>query len=363
MKKWVPPLIHLLTWSFLLYSNVRDFLDAHSEYVEKAIQASGIRKDWYAFFFNLAHMTVFLVAFYGAYFFVGPLLFIRKKYFRAVICLLLVLAAMVLTRWLIEFKLLLPFLRFDNYFGNPFQPWYYIRNCINFTYRYLLFGLLVYFLTASYKIEREKKEIEKEKIQAELSFLRSQINPHFLFNTINDIYALTYTRDPRAPDALLRLSAILRYMISEGVNEQVLLEKELAYLNDYIKLQAIGLKNNLYFEYSIRGEVQHQLIAPLLLIPFVENIFKHAEIDDPAHPARLSLEITGERLLLQSSNRSKAKQKDATGGIGLSNVRRRLELLYPGKHKFTLSDNAGHFSCSLQLELKNRPTDDPLHRN
>ncbi len=351
MKKRLPVLIHLLAWSLLLYSNVRDFLDAHSDYTDTAVRASGLGKGWYGFLFNLAHMTDFLVAFYGGYFLVAPLLFIHKKYGKAVLALLVVLAAMVLVRWLVEFKLLLPYLHFDNYFGRPFQLWIYSKNCIGFTYRYLLFGLLVYFLTASYKIEREKKEIEKEKIQAELSFLRSQINPHFLFNTINDIYALTYIRDPRAPDALLRLSAILRYMINEGVHEQVLLEKELAYLNDYINLQSVGLKNNLHFEYSVSGEVNHQQIAPLLLIPFVENIFKHAVIDDPAHPARLSLEIAQERLYLQSSNRVRPHQKDATGGIGLSNVRRRLELLYSGKHKFILSDEPECFSCSLELEL------------
>jgi hypothetical protein len=351
MKKRLPVLIHVLAWSLLLFSDIRDFLDAHNAYTDTAVRASGLSKGWYGLLFYLAYMTDFLVAFYGGYFLVAPLLFIRKKYGKAVLAILLVLAAMVLVRWLVEFKMLLPYLHFDNYFGRPIQLWIYSKNCIGYTYRYLLFGLLVYFLTASYKIEREKKEIEKEKIQAELSFLRSQINPHFLFNTINDIYALTYIRDPRAPDALLRLSAILRYMIYEGVNEQVLLEKELAYLNDYIQLQSIGMKNILYFEFSVCGEVNHQKISPLLMIPFVENIFKHGVIDDPAYPARLSLQITEERLFLQSSNKVKAKQKDATGGIGLSNVRRRLELLYPGRHIFILSDEAKLFSCSLELDL------------
>ena len=174
MKRWALPLIHVLVWSLLLSNGVRDFAHIHDAYTEKAIQASGLSRGWYGFFFYLAYTASFLVAFYGAYFFVAPLLFIRKKYLAAFIRLLLVLAAMVLMRWLAEYKLLLPWLKFDNYFGRPFELIPYAKNCIGYTYRYALFGLLVYFLTAAAKLEKEKKEIEKERIQAELSFLRSQ---------------------------------------------------------------------------------------------------------------------------------------------------------------------------------------------
>src|SRR5579863_6593000 len=121
MKKWVPVLIHVFAWSLLLSSSVWDFQKIRSPYMEHAIRASGLSRGWFGLIYNLSYLTDFLVAFYGAYFFVGPLLFIQKKYVRAMINLVLVLAAMVLVRWLGEFHLLLPYLRFDNYFGRPFQ--------------------------------------------------------------------------------------------------------------------------------------------------------------------------------------------------------------------------------------------------
>ena len=217
---------------------------------------------------------------------------------------------MVLTRYLGEFRILLPYLKFNNYPGHDFDLWDYSSNCIFYTYRYCLFGLVVYFIENSNRLEKEKKEIEKEKIQAELSFLKSQINPHFLFNTINDIYALTYQKDDRAPVALLKLSSMLRYMLDEGVSEKVMLQKELSYLEDYIELQRIGLKDKFYIDFSIEGQVDQQQIAPLLLIPFVENIVKHGVFDNPLDPPVLSIRISGSDFNLYCSNKIRQRQKD-----------------------------------------------------
>ncbi len=352
MKKWVIITIHFVCWTLLLLSYVSDFYEIHSEYFDKSILTSGLGKGWYALLNNLAYMMVSLVAFYGAYFFVGPFLFLKKKYLRAVINLSLVLAAVVITRYLIEFHFLLPYLKFDNYLGNPFQPTYYIENCIGYTYRYCLFGLLAYFLVTSNRLEKEKRETEKEKIQAELSFLKSQINPHFLFNTINDIYALAYKKDDETPYALLKLSSMLRYMLNEGALEKVLVKSELSYLRDYVELQEIGLKGKLYLQFTVIGDTSNQHIAPLLLIPFVENIFKHGIVNDPDYPATFKIEIDQSQLKLYSSNQVKQKQKDYTSGIGLSNVQRRLELLYPDKYSLRVNNHADTFSCFLQMHLK-----------
>jgi hypothetical protein len=351
MKKWVTITLHFVVWTLLLLSNVRDFYEIHSEYFDKSIIASGLSKGWYAFLFNLAYMMDFLVAFYGTYLYVGPFLFLKKKYLRAVINLFLVLAVMVVTRYAIEFHFLIPYLKYDNYFGNPFQPTYYIENCIGYTYRYCLFGLLVYFLVTSNRLEKEKRETEKEKIQAELSFLKSQINPHFLFNTINDIYALAYKKDDKTPYALLKLASMLRYMLKEGALESVLVKSELSYLRDYIELQEIGSKGKLYLQFTVIGDTTNQYIAPLLLIPFVENIFKHGIVNDPDYPATFKIEIEQSLLKLHCRNQIKQKEKDYTSGIGLSNVQRRLELLYPNKHSFKVNNHANTFSCFLQMQL------------
>jgi two-component system LytT family sensor kinase len=351
VKKWIPVLLHVLVWFVLLANGYYDSISGHFDYFEKAVKSSGLNRYLFYFIFNFTYLIDFLVAFYGAYFFVAPFLFLQKKYFRALLNLGLVLAAMVLTRYLGEFHILLPYLKFDNYLGHAFQLWDYSQNCILYTYRYCLFGLVIYFIEYSNRLEKEKKEIEKEKIQAELSFLRSQINPHFLFNTINDIYSLTYQKDDRAPEALLKLSSILRYMLHDGISEKVMLQKELSYLEDYIELQRIGLKGKLYINYTVEGKIDQQQITPLLLIPFVENIIKHGVIDDTLNPAVLNIKISNSDFNLYCRNKIRQRQKDNTGGIGLSNVKRRLELLYPEKHQFTIQNDIVEFNCSLQLNL------------
>ena len=201
------------------------------------------------------------------------------------------------------------------------------------------------------RTDKEKREMEKEKTQAELSFLRSQVNPHFLFNAINDVYALTYQKSDEAPAALLKLSDILRYMLDEDNINKVLLEKELRYLKDYIDLQAMGNKNNIFVTLVLAGEVNSQQIIPLLLIPFVENIYKHGVIDDHAKKAQVNITIDVNNFTLTATNHIKYQQKDGTGGIGLKNTQRRLQLQYPGKHSFVVKEDNGVFTCMLSINL------------
>ncbi len=351
MKKWTHPALHVALWAALLISDMQGTYTRRDEYFATAIRSSGLGRGWFALIFNSGYLLVFLFAFYGSYFFVGPLLFIKKKYIRASLHMLAVLVIMVLTRYLVEFHILLPYLKFDNYFGHIPEVKYYIENCVLYTYKYCLAGLVVYFLAASHRLEEDKKQIEKEKIQAELSFLRSQINPHFLFNTINDIYALTYQKNDQAPEALLKLSSMLRYMLKEGATDKVKLAKEIAYLRDYTELQRIGLKNQLYFDFIVEGEIENQEISPLLLISFAENIFKHGVTNDPLCPAQLRIILKDRDFQLFSINKIAHMQKDNLGGVGLNNVRRRLELLYPEKYTFKVTEKENLFECHLQLNL------------
>ena len=351
MKKWVFFGIHVLLWILLLLSNAIDMYASQDEYITKFIQASGWNKTLYVLVFNLAHLIVFLVSFYGAYFLIGPYLFIKKKYSRAILYFLVVLFAMVVTRYLIEFHVLLPYLKFDNYFGRAIEPWPYIKNCILYTYRYCLLGLVAYFLVASNHIEKEKKELERAKVEAELSFLKSQINPHFLFNSINDIYSLTYRKDDQAPVALLKLSSLLRYMLYNEGSGKIPVSKELAYIDDFMDLHRISCKGLVFIDYQVKGSTNENRIEPLLLIPLVENIFKHGVIDDPLNPAKIHIQIDKNHFKLFCSNQIKKQYKDETGGIGLTNVARRLELLYSGKHTFNIQKKENKFNCTLELIL------------
>ena len=350
VKKHLYPILHVLAWAILLSGDIYDYVHTPREYLTGSIEASGLPIALYYPALSLCYLLVPLAGFYGFYFFVGPAVFVLRKPVKAIAVVVAMLAAMVLIRFLMEYGIVLPLLKMDNYRGHTPEVWWYIQNCIGYSYKSCLFGLIVYFIMASQKAERERKEIEREKIQAELSFLRSQVNPHFLFNTINDIYALTYQKSDLAPDALLKLSGILRYMLYEGNRESVSLVKELEYMQDYIALQRIGLKDQLYLDVKVEGEAGNMQVASLLLIPFFENIFKHGVLDNPQHPAILHIHIAPGKLSLQSSNLVKKQQKDSVHGIGLQNVERRLQLLYAGRHIFEAKLQQDSFICSLELQ-------------
>jgi two-component system LytT family sensor kinase len=294
--------------------------------------------------FESTFFLVSIAAFYAAYFWIGPNVYPRFRWFRAVAGLLGALAVTVLTRYLVEFHIHLPFLHFDNYNGHPYGLYEYIKNCILYHDDYFLYGVCVYVLLQSYRIRNQKA-------QAELAFLKSQTNPHFLFNTINDIYALTYQKSDDAPEALLKLSGMLRYSLYDGSADHVPLQRELAYLKDYLDLQRLGAKDKSYIQYHIEGDPGNLQIAPLLLVPFLENIVKHGITDDPDQPAKFSISIHKNNLRLYAINEVKNQQKDQTGGIGLANVRRRLDLVYPNRHRFVISQENGKFHCQMEIQL------------
>lgn len=186
---------------------------------------------------------------------------------------------------------------------------------------------------------------------AELSFLRAQINPHFLFNSINDIYSLSYQSSPLAPQALLKLSVILRYMLKEGNEETVALSKEVEYLENVIELQRIASKQQANIIFIKEGYIGHQPIASLLFIAFLENAFKHGVLDDPTCPVEIYLMADNYSVNVSVSNMVNDHLKDSTSGIGLKNVKRRLELIYPDKHQLHIEQLDNKFMVELTIKL------------
>lgn len=198
--------------------------------------------------------------------------------------------------------------------------------------------------------EKERRILANEKLSAELAFLRSQINPHFLFNCLNNIYSLAYQKSDQTAEAVMKLSEIMRYMLYESNDSRVELSKEIRYLENFIELQKLRFKGNAYVELGVSGVEPHQQIVPLILIPFVENAFKHGVSTDPDNPIRIRIAIQENELKLAITNKMSSQNKDETGGIGLINVQRRLDLLYPGKYQLNISDN-GVYSAELSLIL------------
>lgn len=199
--------------------------------------------------------------------------------------------------------------------------------------------------------ERVQRDLENQRLSAELAFLKSQINPHFLFNSLNSIYSLAYQKSDTTPEAILKLSEIMRYMLYESNDQKVDLAKELQYLQNYIDLQKIRFGSKAFVDFKITGEVGNQKIVPLLLIAFIENAFKHGVANDPSAPIRLLINLDGTHLYFYMENRKHMNNRDIEGGVGLQNVKRRLELLYPYKYKLDIQDKPNIYTCELSLVL------------
>lgn len=203
--------------------------------------------------------------------------------------------------------------------------------------------------------EKSRQEEQQERLKSELSFLRSQISPHFIFNILNSIVYLIRARSAQAEPVTLQLSALMRYMLYESADAQIPLEKEIGYLKNYIELQKIRFEEDVEINLEVEGDPAAQVIEPMLMIPFVENAFKHGVglIQSPV--IDIALKITHKDLLFVVRNKitpGAPDEKDDSSGIGLQNVRRRLELLYPGTHQLEIKEDASWFVAKLGIQFQ-----------
>lgn len=215
----------------------------------------------------------------------------------------------------------------------------------------IFLGLLLSYLMDWRTLRMEKEIAEKEQFKTELAFLKSQVNPHYLFNTINDIYALAQQQSEEAPEALLKLSELLRYMLRESDDAYVPLAREIAYLQNVIELQRMGQKGKAFIDFEVEGQVKDQQIAPLILINFIENAFKHGVFKDASQPILIKLSIADQQFSMLVKNKINSSAKDKTGGIGLANVKRRLALIYPKKYQLHIEQQNSIFTVDLQIAL------------
>ncbi len=216
---------------------------------------------------------------------------------------------------------------------------------------YILYGVVFYFIRYSYYKELQQKELLLQNRQSELSFLRSQLNPHFLFNSLNNIYALVYEGSDQSLPAIAGLSELLRYMLYDNL-EKVPLEKELGYIRKYIALQKLRFDHEVKIDLQVRGGVEQTEIPPLLLIPFIENAFKHGDFSDGGEGLSVIVNCSSKKMTFHCFNTKGSGIKDAGGGIGLANIQRRLELLYPEKHVLDIEDGANCFTVNLVLQYE-----------
>jgi two-component system LytT family sensor kinase len=209
-------------------------------------------------------------------------------------------------------------------------------------------------LLALFMQQRISRDLENQKLKAELSFLKMQINPHFLFNALNNIYSLTVIeKSKKAGDSILKLSEMMRYVLYEKEDDEhkVSLDTEIKQLNNYIDLEKLRHASDLQLHFSIEGDTLGKRIAPLLLFPLLENAFKHGVLSDPEKPLLIHLKAGDKELHFSISNHINDYQKDQVGGIGIQNVHKRLELLYGNRYSFTVREEGNVFFADLKLPL------------
>jgi len=204
------------------------------------------------------------------------------------------------------------------------------------------------------QLQKRMAEVAKEKAEAELNFLKAQINPHFLFNSLNAVYFLIDKKNAQAREALHKFSEMLRYQLYECGDNRIPIEKEIGFLKDYVDLQSLRVNENTSIDFTCGKEVEQFSIEPLLLISFVENSFKHLSHFSEGKRNEVQIKLSRQNGSMMFSVYNTTEQKKETGrngGIGMANVKKRLELLYPGKHTLEVKEKEGWFGVELNLSL------------
>lgn len=245
------------------------------------------------------------------------------------------------------------------YSNQPDIQSYFIENQYNIFLSSFFVGIastVFNIMSDWFKNQRVRQELHSRTLQSELNFLKSQINPHFLFNTLNNLYALTLKKSDLAPEIVLKLSEMMRYMLYECNEREVPLQKEVNYIQNYLELEKLRQGNRFEIDFVVQGSIGNQKIAPLLFIPFIENSFKHGLSNQIKEGfVNIMMLIEAEEVSMSIEN-SKAPtlpspNRKKSGGIGLVNVRRRLNLLYPGKYELDIENNPNTYKVNLTVEL------------
>lgn len=310
----------------------------------------------YSFQSNLVEFTMHIII---VYFNFGVLLpkFFPYKMSKYVASLLISIASISLIRILLTYQLVTTEVWKEAGIAglDLFNPYYGIT---------VFFGeLYVVGFTMAIKLGidfvnnlKKTKELENKKLEAELSFLRSQIQPHFFFNTLNNLYSLTLTQSKKAPDTVLKLSELMSYVIYEGKSKRVKIAKEIKHIHDYLDLEKLRYSNRLETTLEINGNIDNYYMPPLILVPFIENCFKHGDTNSDRIPIIIKIDVSSKELHYTVTNNmstaeSPALKNDARGGIGIKNAIRRLDLLFKKDYKLDLHHEKEKFTIELIMPL------------
>jgi len=292
-----------------------------------------------------------LITFYGAYFFIFARIFDTPK-LRLSILLLFFLAANIIFRISIS-RFIFTFVEKETWLDKYNSVWLQIL----FVVTYTGLSFLVKFTIKWFHDQQLKTELENQKQASELALLRAQINPHFLFNTLNSLYSLAIQKSENVAVSIARLSEIMRYMLKESLVEKVALEKEIEYLKSYIELQKLRTNDTELIKFELKGDVSEKMIAPMLLIPFVENAFKHGSKKAETPGIEIDIEIGASVIKMKVFNFIKEKKEDSNDnkqGTGLENVKQRLDIIYKDRYLLEIKEDKDRkqFRVYLTIDLR-----------
>ncbi|HPI55176.1 MAG TPA: histidine kinase [Chitinophagaceae bacterium] len=309
--------------------------------------------------------VLMLVFLYINYYLLIPSLYFKKKYVSYALLLILIFTVIQLTPQVVfgphhrphdhpaiqEFQAHLrpshhEFHAHHNHPHGPRHP--FLINLKGSIFIYLFIIVISLFI----QVWHQLKQTEKSKRDAELAYLRSQVNPHFIFNTLNSIYSMAIRKSDNTANAILQLSGLMRYSLLDAKSDLVYLRDEFTYINDYIALQRSRLGNSIELEFSEEGDCADLQIAPLLIIPFIENAFKHGVNAEENSSIHIRLQIQQQVLKVEVKN-NKVQLHDhiEKSGLGIENTQKRLELIYPTKHQLDIIDLPDTFSVHLTIHL------------
>jgi hypothetical protein len=303
---------------------------------------------------EMLYFFLLLIFFYVAYYILIPKFFDQKKYIYLIFSVAFFYIAFSWLSNLGNHQGIIEHMRMSPPLRHIKQP-----NWFNFIlfheFNHHLFKFLIVFISALLiHINNKFKKIAKEKVDAELSFLKAQIKPHFLFNTLNSIYSLAIQKSNEVPQAIALFSVMLRYITNEAHKNFIPINKELGYISSYVGLQKLRFENTVNVEFFVEGSTDEREIAPLLLSTFVENAFKYGVNPEKKSIIKISVFVSESEICLTVFNNKVLDQKTqiTEGGLGLENVKKRLDLLYTNLYELDINDEKESYSILLKIKLK-----------
>jgi len=341
MKKQQEIAVHLGFW--VLFIGMNFLFDILNSEKELPLLWSTLQQ--------IGFVLVQMIVFYINYLYICPKTIPQKKWFLLILGQVFLLFLFPGLRHIIEEIIIYEITGNHNYpIQSQLTP-YYVYDNSYYSVRIILFGLVFYFLKTVWNHTHRINELQLENKQAELQNLKNQLSPHFLFNTLNSFYSDLMDTHPKTAEDVLKLSDMLRYVTYENEKDEVSLESEIQFIQNYIDLFSRRFDNQISVEFEYKKQSNFETIPSLLLIHFVENAFKHGISNDHSKPIKIDLKTNENRLLFRVENFYQSSENYDESGIGYKNVRQRLELLFQKNYTLEVQETNDYYKIELNIPL------------